>query len=82
MNEGCLRGSAPFLLFYEWQSYIFSDELLSWAGVISRGLRGGAPLLKFLPICGGTLHSLNFCTTLAFQSALTLLPTFCIVLLR
>ena len=49
------------------------------SGVISRG--GGASLVKSLAHCGCAQPLLNFCTTDAFQSALSLPPMLCIVLL-
>ena len=48
------------------------------AGVISRGLR--APLLKSLITLGGSAPLKNSCIGLAFQSLLTLLPKYYLLL--
>ena len=50
--------------------------------VTSRGAKGGsAPLAKIVAHFGGSASLTNCCINLAFQSALTLLPIFCMVLL-
>ena len=51
------------------------------AGVICRGAQGGgAPLLKFFITLGGLAPFKNSCFGLAFQSLLTLLPKYFLLL--
>ena len=68
-----------FRVCYQNMGVIFAGQ---YPGVISRGAQeGGAPLVKILDHFGGAQPPpRNFCIGLAFQSLLTLLPKYFLLL--